>query len=77
MPRIGKAEEDWNGLKLGFLKTVQPKSFPKLIPSVYKFCDTALRKSLDGTFTTVNMFWEVLYVQVIFKAKNNHVVTSS
>ena len=22
MPRMGKTEEDWNGLKLGFLKTV-------------------------------------------------------
>ena len=30
MPRMGKTEEDWlNGLKLGFLKTVQPNSFPK------------------------------------------------
>ena len=27
MPRMGKTEEDWNGLKLGFLKTVQPNSF--------------------------------------------------
>ena len=26
MPRMGKTEEDWNGLKLGFLKTVQPNS---------------------------------------------------
>ena len=32
MPRMGKTEEDWNGLKLGFLKTVQPNSFSKLIP---------------------------------------------
>ena len=31
MPRMGKIEEDWNGLKLGFLKTVQPNSFWKLI----------------------------------------------
>ena len=31
MPRMGKTEEDWNGLKLGFLKTVQPNSFSKLI----------------------------------------------
>ena len=33
MPRMGKIEEDWNGLKLGFLKTVQPNSFSKLIPA--------------------------------------------
>ena len=30
---MGKTEEDWNGLKLGFLKTVQPNSFSKLIPT--------------------------------------------
>ena len=34
MPRMGKTEEDWNRLKLGFLKTVQPKSFSKLISAV-------------------------------------------
>ena len=33
MSRMGKTEEDWNGLKLGFLKTVQPNSFSKLIPA--------------------------------------------
>ena len=33
MARMGKTEEDWNGLKLGFLKTVQPNSFSKLIPA--------------------------------------------
>ena len=33
MPRMGKTEEDWNGLKLGFLKTVQPNSFLRLIPA--------------------------------------------
>ena len=31
MPRMDKTEEDLNGLKLGFLKTVQPNSFSKLI----------------------------------------------
>ena len=31
MPRLGKTEEDGNGLKLGFVKTVQPNSFSKLI----------------------------------------------
>ena len=33
MPRMGKTE-DCNGLKLGFLKTVQPNSFSKLISAV-------------------------------------------
>ena len=28
---MGKTEEDWNGLKLEFLKTVQPNIFSKLI----------------------------------------------
>ena len=37
MPRMGKTEEDWNGLKLGFLKTVQPNSFSKLIPAACNF----------------------------------------
>ena len=35
--RMGKTEEDWNGLKLGFLKTVQPNSFSKLIPAACNF----------------------------------------
>ena len=34
MPRMGKTEEDSNRLKLGFLKTVQPNSFSKLISAV-------------------------------------------
>ena len=37
MPQMGNTEEDWNGLKLGFLKTVQPKSFSKLIAAAYDF----------------------------------------
>ena len=37
MPRMGKTEEDWHGLKLGFLKTVQPNSFSQLIPAACKF----------------------------------------
>ena len=36
MPRMGKTEEHWNGFKLGFLKTVQPNSFSKLIPTACK-----------------------------------------
>ena len=38
---MGKPEEDWNGLKLGFLKTVQPKSFSKLLPAVCNFKNNA------------------------------------
>ena len=41
MPRIGKTEEDWNGMKLGFLKTVQPNSFSKLVPAACNFKNTA------------------------------------
>ena len=41
MPRNGKTEEDWNGLKLGFLKTVEPKSFSKLIPAACNFKNNA------------------------------------
>ena len=37
MSRMGKTEEDWNGLKLGFLKTVKPNSFSKLIPATCNF----------------------------------------
>ena len=40
-PRVGKTEEDWNGLKLGFLKTVQPNSFSKLIPAACNFKNNA------------------------------------
>ena len=41
MPRVGKTEEDRNGLKLGFLKTVQPKSFSKLILGACNFRNNA------------------------------------
>ena len=41
MPRMGKTEEDWNGLKLRFLKTVQPNSFSKLISAVCNFKNNA------------------------------------
>ena len=36
MPRMGKTEEDWNGLK-----TVQPNSFSKLIPAACNFKNNA------------------------------------
>ena len=38
---MGKTEEDWSGLKLGFLKTVQPNSFSKLIPTTCNFENNA------------------------------------
>ena len=41
MPRMGKTEEDWNRLKLGFLKTVQPNSFSKWIPAARNFKNNA------------------------------------
>ena len=41
MPRMGKTEEDSNELKLGFLKTVQPNSFSKLISAVCNFKNNA------------------------------------
>ena len=37
MPRMVKTEEDWNGFKLGFLKTVQPNNFSKLVPAACSF----------------------------------------
>ena len=41
MPRMGKTEEDRNGLKLGFWKTVQPNSFSKFISAVCNFKNNA------------------------------------
>ena len=38
---MGKTEEDGNGLKLGFLKTIQPNSFSKLIPAACNFKNNA------------------------------------
>ena len=34
---MGKTEDDCNGLKLGFLKTVQPDGFSKFICTVCNF----------------------------------------
>ena len=48
MPRMGKTEEDWNGLKLGFLKTVQPNSFLKFISAVFSFKNNA-----QGTYLLI------------------------
>ena len=41
MQRMSKTEEDWNGLKIGFLKTVQLNSFSKLITAVCNFKNNA------------------------------------
>ena len=49
MPRMGKTEEDWNELKFGFLKTVQPNSFSKLIPAARNFKNNAQETSLFVT----------------------------
>ena len=52
MPRMGKSEEDWNGLKLGFLKTVEPNSFSKLIPAACNF-----RNNAQETYLFVSDLW--------------------
>ena len=52
MPRMGKTEEDWNGLKLGFLKTVQPNSFSKLISAVCNF-----KNNDQETYLLVSNLW--------------------
>ena len=41
MSWMGKTEKDRNGLKLGFLKTVQPNSFSKLVPAACNFKNNA------------------------------------
>ena len=55
MPRMGKTEEDWNGLKLGFLKTVQPNNFSKLIPGA---CN--LKNNAQETYLFVSDLWFVI-----------------
>ena len=52
MPRMGKSEEDWNRLKLGFLKTVEPNSFSKLIPAACNF-----RNNAQETYLFVSDLW--------------------
>ena len=52
MPCMGKTEEDWNGLKLGFLKTVQPNSFSELIPAACNFKNNA-----QETYLFVSDLW--------------------
>ena len=43
---MGKTKEDWNGLKLGFLKTVQPNSLSELIPAAGNLKTNAQETSL-------------------------------
>ena len=64
MPQMGKTEEDWNGLKLGFLKTVQPNSFSKLISAVCNFKNNA-----QETYLFVSNLW--LWGRVIGKIRQN------
>ena len=59
MPRMGKTEEDWNGLKVGFLKTVQPNSFAKLVPAA---CN--LKNNAQETYLFVSDLW-FCYLHVI------------
>ena len=59
MPRMGKTEEDWNGLKVGFLKTVQPNSFAKLVPAACNFKNNA-----QETYLFFSNLW-VCYLHVI------------
>ena len=49
MPRMGKTEEDWNGFKLGFLKTVQPTEFFKAVCS--------FKNNAQETYLFVSNFW--------------------
>ena len=48
----GQTEEDWNELKLGFLKTVQPNSFSKLISAACNF-----KNSAQETYLFVSNLW--------------------
>ena len=50
---MDKTEEDWNGLKLGFLKTVQPSSFSKSIPPACNFKNNAQETYLYVSGSTV------------------------
>ena len=64
MPRMGKTKEDWNGLKLGFLKTVQPNmySFSKLISAVCNF-----KNNTQETYLFVSNLWSChFYVISLF-----------
>ena len=55
MPRMNKTEEDWNGLKLWFLKPVQPNSFSELIPVACNF-----QKNAQETYLLVSDLWSLI-----------------
>ena len=52
MPRMGKTKEDSKGLKLGFLKTVQPISFSQFLPAACNFKNNA-----QETYFFVSDLW--------------------
>ena len=60
MPRIDKTEEDWNGLKFGFLKTFQPNSFSQLIAATCNF-----KKNAQKTYLFASDLW-FFHLRVIF-----------
>ena len=63
MLRMGKTEEDWNWLKLaGFMKTVQPNNFSKLVPAACNFKNNA-----QETYLFVSDLW-FCHLHVIFFA---------
>ena len=62
MSRMGKTEEDWNGLKLGFLKTVQPNSFSRLIPAACNFKSNAQETYL---FVSENWFCHLNVISLL------------
>ena len=53
MPQMGKTEQDWNGLKFGFLKTVQPNSFSNFAPASSKFKNNAQERHLFVCLTSL------------------------
>ena len=62
MPRMDKTEEDWNGLKLGFLKIVQPNSFSKLVPAAWNFKNNAQETYL---FVTDVWFCHLIVISLL------------
>ena len=76
MPQMGKTEEDWNGLKLGFLKTVQPNSFSKFISAVCNFKNDAQETFSNLWFCHLHDFFAYFkfhsdWGQVIGEIKQN------
>ena len=62
MPPMGKTVEDWKGLKLGFLKTVQPNSFPKLMPAACNFKNNAQEAYLFVSDLWFGSWWLQTFV---------------